>query len=58
VPPALATLFGLHETGDCVFRPREVHHMGDRSIETADSGTTERTAINPRETLLRVKGWL
>jgi len=32
--------------------------MGDRSIETADSGTTERTAINPRETLLRVKGWL
>jgi hypothetical protein len=30
--------------------------MGDRSIETADSGTTERTAINPRETLLRVKG--
>jgi hypothetical protein len=32
VPPALATLFGLHETGDGVFSPREVRHVRQAAI--------------------------
>jgi len=32
VPPALAALLGLYETGDGVFSPREVRHVGKAAI--------------------------
>ena len=32
MPPALATLFGFHETGDGVFSPREVRHVRHAAV--------------------------